>query len=267
MGDDAERMRALAKEVIKHCDLSIPTAILGQGSRGLKGRGEVPEFFSHFANKKTKFLPLSAAQSYWGGISTTYILCLGGWGTFGLVRHHSQMLNPLLPSTEGGPAGEAPLLGGGPVPRPRRVLRPPPPPVGGRVGAGRGEDEGPGGGDRRAREGGGAGRRGGEEGQGGRRRRRQDQGAGGQVRRIGAIDLFLLSRVLALQCTPSHMAPFGGEGLLTYLCNLEAGYGGVWATNFSGAAPGFKPLTFGMRARSRSNYTMGAAPSDRPFIR
>ncbi len=43
---------------------------------------------------------------------------------------------------------------------------------------------------------------------------------------------FLSSRVLGLRRTPSHMAPFGGEGPLTHLCDLEAGYGGVWAPNF-----------------------------------
>ncbi len=73
MGDDAERMRALAKEVIKHCDLSIPTllqsAIIGQGSRGPI---EVPEFFHILLTKKLKFLPLSAAKSCLaGGVSTT----------------------------------------------------------------------------------------------------------------------------------------------------------------------------------------------------
>ncbi len=32
-------------------------------------------------------------------------------------------------------------------------------------------------------------------------------------------------------------------GPLTHLCDLEAGYGGVWAPNFGGAAPGFEPRT------------------------
>ncbi len=44
--------------------------------------------------------------------------------------------------------------------------------------------------------------------------------------------------------------PFRGEGSLTHLCNLEAGYGGVWAPNFGGAAPGIEPGTSCLRVRS-----------------
>ncbi len=36
--------------------------------------------------------------------------------------------------------------------------------------------------------------------------------------------------------------------------------GGVWASNFGGAAPGFEPPTSCMRVRSRSHYATGAAP-------
>ncbi len=73
---------------------------------------------------------------------------------------------------------------------------------------------------------------------------------------------FLSSRVLGLQRTPSHMAPFGGKGLLTHLCDPEAGYGGVWAPNFGGAAPGFKPRTSCMRVRSHSHYTTRGRPTN-----
>ncbi len=40
------------------------------------------------------------------------------------------------------------------------------------------------------------------------------------------------------------------QGPLTHLCDLEAGYGGVWAPNFGGAAPGFEPRTSCLRVRS-----------------
>ncbi len=52
----------------------------------------------------------------------------------------------------------------------------------------------------------------------------------------------------------------GGGGALMHLCDLEARYGGVWAPNFGGAAPGFEPRTSCMRVRSRSQYAMGAVP-------
>ncbi len=40
------------------------------------------------------------------------------------------------------------------------------------------------------------------------------------------------------------------QGPLKHLCNLEAGYGGVWAPNFGGAALGFEPQTSCLRVRS-----------------
>ncbi len=42
------------------------------------------------------------------------------------------------------------------------------------------------------------------------------------------------------------------QGPLTHLCDLEAGYGGVWAPNFGGVAPGFEPRTSCLRVRSVS---------------
>ncbi len=55
---------------------------------------------------------------------------------------------------------------------------------------------------------------------------------------IENFEVFLSSRVLGLRRTPSHMAPFfGGGDPRQNLCNLEAGYGGVWAPNFDVAAP------------------------------
>ncbi len=38
------------------------------------------------------------------------------------------------------------------------------------------------------------------------------------------------------------------QGPLTHLCDLEAGYEGVWAPNFGGAAPGFEPRTSWVRS-------------------
>ncbi len=55
---------------------------------------------------------------------------------------------------------------------------------------------------------------------------------------------FLSSRVLGFRV--HH--PF--QGPLTHLCDLEAGYGGVSAPNFGGAAPGFEPWTSCLRVRS-----------------
>ena len=49
------------------------------------------------------------------------------------------------------------------------------------------------------------------------------------------------------------------SGPLTHLCSLEVGYGGVWAPNFGGAAPGFEPRTSCMLVRSHSHYATGAA--------
>ncbi len=48
----------------------------------------------------------------------------------------------------------------------------------------------------------------------------------------------------------AYTIPFKFQGPLTHLCDLEAGYGGVWAPNFGGAAPGFKPRTSCLRVRS-----------------
>ncbi len=39
----------------------------------------------------------------------------------------------------------------------------------------------------------------------------------------------------------AYTIPFKFQGPLTHLCDLEGGYGGVWAPNFGGAAPGFDP--------------------------
>ncbi len=47
---------------------------------------------------------------------------------------------------------------------------------------------------------------------------------------------------------------------MTHLCNLEAGYGDVWASNFGGAAPGFEPRTSCLRVRSVTITLRGAAP-------
>ncbi len=44
--------------------------------------------------------------------------------------------------------------------------------------------------------------------------------------------------------------PLLGRGPLKHLCNLEVGYWGVWAPNFSGAAPGFEPRISCLRVRS-----------------
>ena len=54
--------------------------------------------------------------------------------------------------------------------------------------------------------------------------------------------------------------------MLTHLSGLEAGYGGVWAPNFGGSAPGVKPRTSCMRVRSRSRYATGAAPQKGSFF-
>ncbi len=67
------------------------------------------------------------------------------------------------------------------------------------------------------------------------------------------MEYFFPSQVLGF---PVHH-PF--QGPLTHLCDLEAGYGGVWAPNFGGVAPGFEPRTSCLRVRSRSHYTTGAA--------
>ena len=40
------------------------------------------------------------------------------------------------------------------------------------------------------------------------------------------------------------------QGPLTHHCDLEAGYGGVWAPNFGGAALGFEPRTSCLRVSS-----------------
>ncbi len=54
------------------------------------------------------------------------------------------------------------------------------------------------------------------------------------------------------------------QGPLTHLCNLEAGYGGVWAPNFGGAAPGFEPRTSCLRVKSVTiaHCATGAAPKN-----
>ncbi len=58
------------------------------------------------------------------------------------------------------------------------------------------------------------------------------------------VEFFLSSRLLGFWV--HH--PF--QGPLTHLCDLEAGYGGVWAPNFGGAAPGFEPWTSCLRVRN-----------------
>ena len=56
--------------------------------------------------------------------------------------------------------------------------------------------------------------------------------------------VFLSSRVLSFRVHHPYQGP------LTHLCDLEAGYGGVWAPNFGGAAPGFETRTSCWRVRS-----------------
>ncbi len=56
--------------------------------------------------------------------------------------------------------------------------------------------------------------------------------------------LFFVISGARLSRTQSHQGP------LTHLCDLEAGYGGVWAPNFGGAAPGFETRTSCWRVRS-----------------
>ncbi len=65
-----------------------------------------------------------------------------------------------------------------------------------------------------------------------------------RLRQYFTSTLFLSSRVLGFRV--HH--PF--QGPLTHLCDLEAGYGGVWAPNFGGAAPEFEPRTSCLRVRS-----------------
>ncbi len=55
---------------------------------------------------------------------------------------------------------------------------------------------------------------------------------------------FLSSQVLGFRVNHPFQRP------LTYLCDLEAGYGGVWAPNFGGATPRFEPRTSCLRVRS-----------------
>ncbi len=43
------------------------------------------------------------------------------------------------------------------------------------------------------------------------------------------------------------------------LCDLEVGYGGVWAANFGGAALGFEPRNSCMRVRSLAIMLQGRA--------
>ncbi len=62
---------------------------------------------------------------------------------------------------------------------------------------------------------------------------------------------FWSSRVLGFRI--HH--PF--QGPLTHLCDLEAGYGGVWAPNFGGAAQGFEPGT--SLSQECNDYATGAA--------
>ncbi len=50
------------------------------------------------------------------------------------------------------------------------------------------------------------------------------------------------------------------QGPLTYLWDLEAGYGGVWASNFGGAALGFKPRTSCLRDQECNHDAMVPAP-------
>ncbi len=56
------------------------------------------------------------------------------------------------------------------------------------------------------------------------------------------------------------------QGPLTHLCDLEAGYGGVWAPNFGGAAPGFEPRTSCLRVRSVTITLQGLPPTMIIFI-
>ncbi len=71
------------------------------------------------------------------------------------------------------------------------------------------------------------------------------QGAqvGIQMLNIDSFPFFVILGARPLANTIPHGPFCGGGGPLMHLCDLEAGYGGVWAPNFGGAAPGFEPQT------------------------
>ncbi len=66
-----------------------------------------------------------------------------------------------------------------------------------------------------------------------------------------SLTFFVIPCARHLLLAPSPHGPFlGGRGPLKHLCNLEVGYGGDWAPNFGGVAPGFEPRTSCLRVRS-----------------